>query len=406
VPNGRVDVLVVGAGYTGLSAALTLARAGRHVLVCDAGEPGLGASTRNGGMIGSGHRLNVGTLRRKYGERLTADLLKEGLTALDFTVGLIADEGIDCGFERTGRFRAACRADGYESMAAETERLRRLTGLEADMVPRGEQHDEVDTDAYFGGCVYHRHGALHPARFHRGLRARAETSGVRIAGRMAVRRIVRADGGGFRIETDRGAIVSRDVIVATNGYTGRFSSYLRRRILPLSSYMIATEELPPAVAASIIPGGRMIVEDRSLHGYYRLSPDRRRLLFGGRAALHAIDPWRAGAMLRRYAGALFPALADIGVERAWTGHIAYTAADMPHLGAYDGVHYALGYCGSGVAMAPYLGYRIAHKVMATDDGRTAFDALPFRAPPYNLLGNRWHLPVADLYYRARAALFG
>jgi len=400
----NADVAVIGSGYTGLSAALALARAGRSVVVCEADDPGAGASARNGGMIGSGHRLSYTALTTRYGEATAAALLGEGNNALEFTAGLIADEAIDCQFHRSGRFRAACRAADYDVIGREINLLRDKIGLAADMVPRAEQQREVATDFYHGGCVYHRHGSLHPGLFHQGLLDRALAAGAIVAGRTPVTAIDRA-GAGFQVVTPRGTVTAGNVIVATNGYTGGITPALRRRVIPLSSYIIATEELPAERVHAAIPSRRMIVEDRALHGYYRPSPDGRRILFGGRAALHAIDPRRAGKRLYRYLVELFPDLAGVRISHSWSGHIAYTWRDMPHIGCRDGIHYALGYCGSGVAMAPYLGYRVAHKVLATADGDTAFDGVDFPVvPPY--AGHPRLLPAIDLYYRARMRLFG
>jgi glycine/D-amino acid oxidase-like deaminating enzyme len=400
----EADAVVIGSGYTGLSAALTLARAGRSVLVCEADDPGAGASARNGGMIGSGHRLSYTALAGRYGEAAATALLGEGNNALDFTTGLIANEAIDCQYYRSGRFRAACRAADYDVIGREIDLLRDRIGLDADMVPRTEQQQEVATDFYHGGCVYNRHGSLHPGLFHQGLLDRAIDAGALVAGQTPVTAIARA-GAGFDIETTRGAVAAGNVIVATNGYTGDITRALKRRVIPLSSYIIATEELPAERVRALIPSRRMIVEDRALHGYYRPSPDGRRILFGGRAALHAIDPRRAGRRLYHYLVELFPDLADVRISHSWSGHIAYTWRDMPHIGRRDGIHYALGYCGSGVAMAPYLGYRAAHKVLGTADGDTAFDDIDFPAVPWNA-GHPRLLPAIDLYYRARMRLFG
>ncbi len=400
----EADVVVVGSGYTGLSAALTLARAGRSVLVCEAEDPGAGASARNGGMIGSGHRTSFAALTTRYGEAAATALLREGDNALEFTTGLIGDEAIDCHFHRSGRFRAACRAADYDTIGREIDILRDKIGLDADMVSRADQQREVATDFYHGGCVYHRHGALHPGLFHLGLLDRALGAGAIVAGRTPVIAIDRA-GPAFRVKTPGGTIAAGNVIIATNGYTGGITPALRRRVIPLSSYIIATEELSAERIRAIIPSRRMIVEDRALHGYYRPSPDGRRILFGGRAALHAIDPRRAGRRLFRYLVDLFPDLSAVRISHSWGGHIAYTWRAMPHIGCRDGIHYALGYCGSGVAMAPYLGFRVAHKVLGTADGDTAFDGIEFPAVPLNA-GHPRLLPAIDLYYRARMRLFG
>jgi glycine/D-amino acid oxidase-like deaminating enzyme len=395
----EVDVAVVGAGFTGLSAALELVRAGRGVLVLDSDRPGEGASTRNGGMIGSGHRVGLGRLTRRYGRQTALRLLEEGLAAQDFTMDLIAREQIACHLVRSGRFRGAWRAAHYDAMGREIETLQKAIGLEAEMVPRAEQHREIASDAYHGGVVYHRHGGLHPGLFHSGLMRRVLAAGGTVAGSAPVAAIAH-EGGRLRLDTARGRVSARDVVVATNGYTGPLTPGLRRRLIPVPSYMIATEPLPGGTVERLIPARRMIVESRRRHCYYRPSPDGLRILFGGRASLTTIEP-RAGArILHRLVIGVFPELSDVKVTHAWRGFVAFSRDMLPHLGRHDGLHYALGYNGSGVAMAPYLGHKIALQVLGRPEGRSPFDATPFPTIPF-YTGRPWFLPALELAYRWR-----
>ncbi len=395
----RVDIAVIGAGFTGLSAALFLLRAGRSVVVLDADAPGQGASTRNGGMIGSGHRVGLGKLSRRYGRRTALTLLKEGLAALDFTTDLIERERIACHLVRSGRFRGAWRPADYDVMGRELDGLRRAISLDADLVPRAEQHREIATDAYHGGIIYHRHGGLHPALFHQGLLARVHEAGGAVAGRTPVTAVL-SDTCDFEVTTPRGRISAREVVVATNGYTGALTPALRRRLVPVPSYMIATEPLPPGTLERLVPGRRMIVESRSRHCYFRPSPDGRRLLFGGRAAVNVVDTRDSAQILHRLMRDIFPELSNVKSSHSWRGFVAFSRDHLPHLGRRDGVHYALAYNGSGVAMAPYLGYRVAQKVLGNSEGGSPFDATPFPAIPfYN--GRPWFLPALELAYRWR-----
>ena len=267
---------------------------------------------------------------------------------------------------------------------------------------RAEQGREVATDVYHGGCLYPRHGSLHPALFHRGLLARAQGAGARIFARTPVTGMGR-DGNRLALRTPRGTLTANDVIIATNGYTGGVTPGLRRRVIPIPSFIIATEELPADRIRALIPGGRMIVETRARHCYYRPSPDGRRLLFGGRAALHPIDPRDAARRLHGLMSDLFPQMAGAAVTHSWMGFIAYSRDRLPHLGKLDGVHYAMGYSGSGVAMAPYLGHKAALKVLGSGDGRTALDDARFAAFPL-YTGRPWFLPLANLWFRAMDGL--
>ncbi|HKY95360.1 MAG TPA: FAD-dependent oxidoreductase, partial [Kiloniellales bacterium] len=274
-----IDVAIVGGGYTGLSAALTLARAGRAVAVLDAQRPGEGASSRNGGMIGSGHRVGFAAASERFGAPLARRLLQEGNDALAYTTGLIEREAIACHFRRSGRFRGAWSRAHYEAMQRELDTLQREIGLDATMVPKERVPDEVATTHYHGGCIFHRHGGLHPGLFHRGLLERAEAAGAQVFGHAPVQSIESA-GGKHRLATPRGTVEAGEVIVATNGYTKAGTPFFSKRVVPAASYLIATEELGENRVRALIPGGRMIVETRARHCYYRASPDGKRLLLG------------------------------------------------------------------------------------------------------------------------------
>jgi len=285
----EVDVAVVGAGYTGTTAAMTCARAGRSVVLIETEDPGYGASTRNGGMIGSGHRVGFDDLSRQYGDSVAEEVLREGLRALEYAAWLIKDEEIDCDFRRCGRFRGAWQRRDYEVIGREVDFLRKKIGLEAHMVPRAEQHREIAVDAYHGGCVYTSHGGLHPAKFYLGILDKATGAGVRVAARTAVTAIKRT-GAAFIVQTTRGTFRAGEVIVASNGYSTRAEPSLRRKVIPIASYMIATEPLGVDRVKAMIPGRRMIVETRSQHCYYRPSPDGERILLGARGT----EPYRSG----------------------------------------------------------------------------------------------------------------
>ncbi len=215
----RVDVAVVGGGYSGLSAALTLARAGRAVAVLDAETPGFGCSSRNGGLVGpSLHKLGLAGLSTKYGARKADDILRESMAGLEFLIDLIAREGIDCHLVRSGRFRGAISARGYEAMARETEALKKAVGLDADMVPRAEQGAEIGSDHYHGGVVSHGDGFLQPALYAAGLAARCRLAGAGLFGQARVESVVR-DGRDFELRIGARRLKARNVLIATNGYT-------------------------------------------------------------------------------------------------------------------------------------------------------------------------------------------
>ena len=397
IPN-HVDVAVIGSGYSGLSAALTLARAGRSVLVLESATPGQGASSRNGGMCGDMLKPSLEELTRRYGEVLAKALLREAREALGFIAGFIEQEKIECHFSVMGRFTGALKPGQYEEMARTSETLRKVTGFEFDMVGKSGVRDEIGTDKYVGGRVTHHHGGLHPALYHKGLLQRVLKAGATVLGETPMTGL-RRESRGFTVATPRGEVEAKDVVVTTNGYTGPVTGWLRRRVIPVTSYIIATEELSDNLMRQLMPKGRMITDTNRLLVYYRPSHDGKRILFGGRAHYRPADLTDAGAILRRYMVGLFPELSDVKLSHSWFGFIAYTFDRLPHTGVHDGVHYAMGYCGSGVVMSTWLGRKTALRILGDKEGKSAFAEIGHpTAPLYT--GRPWFLPLVKAYYYA------
>ena len=398
------DCVVVGAGYAGLNAALTLARAGCSVVVCEAGPPGFGASSRSGGMIGHGHRLSYSNLIALYGAAKAKTLIGEGMASLDYVKQLINSEGIDARLSAVGRLRGAWTQADYDTMGREAELLRRDLGLPVDVVQKSDMHKEIASDSYQGGLVFHSHGGVHPALFQQGLLGVACSAGVEVAGFTPVTRIDRQIDHTL-VHTPRGSIKARDVIVATNGYSAGPVLDFASRLVPMPSFLIATEEIGENRVRDLIPNLRMIVETREKHLYYRPSPDGKRIILGGRAALHPIELEEAKVRLKKELVALFPSLAQTGISHVWTGNIAMTRSDLPGIGKLGGLWYALGCNGSGVALMPYLGHKLALKILGDKEGVTAFDDIPFKAIPF-YDGRPWFLPLMTAWYRGRDWLRG
>ncbi|MBL8324387.1 MAG: FAD-binding oxidoreductase [Rubrivivax sp.] len=397
----EVDVLVVGSGYTGLHAALQTARAGRSTLVLDAEDAGWGCSTRNGGQVSTSIKPGFAELARRHGEARSREIMREGQRSLQWLGEFITDEGIDCDWGVVGRFHAAHNARQFELLAHAA--THQAPGLEvpAEVVPRAEQRREIGTEAYWGGVLYPAHASVDPARYHQGLLQRAQAAGATVVPRCAVNRIER--GGtqrtaGHLVHTARGTVRARDVVVATNGYTGPLTPWLRRRVIPIGSYIIATEPLAPGVIERLIPRNRIVSDTRRVVYYYRASPDRQRILFGGRVSTDETDPRVSGPLLHADLAALFPELAAARISHSWAGFVAYTFDTLAHVGCHDGVHYAMGYCGSGVGMGSYLGMRIGQQVLGRAEGRTAFDELPFQTRPL-YTGRPWFLAASVRWYR-------
>ncbi len=392
----RCDVVVVGAGYAGLSAALTLARAGRDVQVLEKDCPGEGASSRNGGIASGNIRISFRKMLEMFGRERTRAIYGEGKTAREDLARFIRDEGIECSYSLVGRFTGAVRPAHYEGLAREAELLRRELGIEAYVVPRAEQHTEIGTDLYHGGAVRPDIGGLHPGLFHRGMLQRAEESGALVHGRTPALGL-RRESGGFEIGTSRGKIFARDVVIATNGYTGRHAlPWLARRLVPVASQIIATEQLESEVMNRLMPKRRMLGETRHLYHYYRPSPDGTRILFGGRRGANTDDLNKKMSHLYRQLITIFPELDGVSITHCWWGLVAMTYDELPKVAVHEGVHYATGFCGSGVVWARWLGRKATLRILSDPQAETAFDDAPFRAIPlYD--GRPWFVPAAIVW---------
>ena len=394
-----VDVAVIGAGYTGLHAALQTARGGRSTLVLDAEEAGWGCSTRNGGQVSTSIKPGFDQLARRHGADRATAILKEGQQSLAWIAEFVQREGIACDFGRVGRFHAAHNAAQFEALVQRVTTQPKGLEVEAHVVPRAEQRGELGTDAYWGGVVYTRHCSVHPARYHQGLLERAMAAGAQVAARCPVTGIDK-QGPLFRVNTAKGQVLARDVVVATNGYTGGITPWLQRRVIPIGSYMIATEALPDGLMDRLIPKNRIVSDTRKVVYYYRASPDRTRILFGGRVSHQETDPRVSGPKLHADMVALFPELQHTPISHSWCGFVAYTFDELMHVGRHDGLHYAMGYCGAGVGTASYFGMRIGQQVLGLPEGRTALDGLAFETRPF-YTGNPWFLAPSVWYYRWR-----
>lgn len=395
---GHVDLLVIGAGYTGLSGAIAAHDCGADVAVVDKAMPGEGASSRNGGMFGAHPRLGWKALAKSFGSDTADALFAEARPALDWARGLIDREAIACDLEQTGRIQLAWTPQHFESQRSLAATVTDKSEVAARVVPRAGLGAEIGTERYFGGLLFPDHCGLHPAKYHAGLRAAVERRGIPLTGAAEVTRLER-QGGGFVAHTPKGRIRAEKVLLATNGYTTRNFRWQVARVFPLPSFLIATEELPANLIGHLAPGRRMMVETRARHSYFRISPDGKRVIWGGRASMRPMGAAQAAARLRDTMLDVWPELAEAKISHAWWGYTGYSLTHMPHVGAHEGLHYAMGFSGSGTVMAPYLGAKAAYRAMGDPRGETAYTATRLRRDWLHPVATPWFLWPADLWYR-------
>ncbi len=395
-----VDVLVVGAGYTGLSAARRLALSGASVLVVDGESVGWGASSRNGGQVLTGVRVGPVALVATYGESRARAMFDAGERAIANLEKLVAEEQIACEFERVGHVQAAWKASHFRAFHDEQALLARVFNHTVSVVERSRQQTEIGSDAYHGLLIDERSAALNPAQYVTGLATNAAKYGARIIAGARVDGLDRVESG-WRVRTSAGNIDARDVLVATNGYTGAATPPIRRRFVPVGSYIIATAPLPESQAAALLPRRRMAFDSKHFLYYFRVTSDRR-LLFGGRAEFtppDALSVRRAAAILRRGMTIVFPDLASVRIEYAWGGNVAFTRDELPHAGTIGGLHFAGGYAGHGIALATELGDLIGRRIGGAAVDHPLFDIECPTIPLYR--GHPWFLPLAGAYYKVK-----
>ena len=349
----------------------------------DAREPGYGASTRNHGMVGGGLKLPANLDRTLGQER--ADWIRQGAreSFVEFKQ-IITDEALDVEYCDSGRLTGAHTPAAYQGQVKRGEALARNFGYHIRMLPREEQHTEIGSDFYYGALLVAESGGLQPAKLHRAYWRLAEQAGARIVGNAEVGAI-KGRHGAFILHTAKGALRADKVFVATNAYTGaispRFHPYVRRRVVPVTAYMATTEELPEDVAHHILPTNRMCGDTKRSLFAFRLSPDRRRMIFAGRARWRDIGEAAATPILHRFMSEVWPVLKGYRITHCWKGLVCFTFDKLPHMGEVDGLYYAAGCQGSGVVMMSYLGRQVAERSSPATRCSAASTPCPSPAAP-------------------------
>lgn len=398
-PGGDVDVAVVGAGFTGLSAAIALAKKGASVALFDAGDVGHAASGRNGGMCNNGFAQDYLALSGRLG-RERANMLYRAFDAGVCKVeSLIAEEGIDCDFKRVGKLKLAAKPEHYDKLARSQALMEKECDPDTHMVTRADLRSEIGSDRYFGGMVFGKSAGMHVGRYGHGLAVAAARRGVRIYENAPVVGLQRQSGSVHQVETPNGSVRARQVLLATGTSAIGPLAWFRRRIVPVGAFIIVTEPLSVEVLDRLTPRRRMTTDTKNFVNYFRVTPDNR-LLFGGRARFATTNPksdMKSGVILQRSLVEVFPELRDTRIDYCWGGMVDMTRDRLPRAGERNGLFYSMGYSGHGTHMSTYMGAIMAEVL----DGRA--DLNPWRDFDWPAIpghfGKPWFLPVVGAYYR-------
>lgn len=400
--EGRYDVAVIGAGFTGLNAARKLAREGASVAVLEAGQVGAGGSGRNGGHLNNGIAHGYADAKAHLGADRAHALYRAYDRSIDMIEQVIAEEGIACNFRRSGKLKLASKSSHVAGLRANYDLIAREVDPDTRWLDRADLGAEIGSGAFHGGMIYEKSAMMHMGRYVTGLADAVVRHGGTIWEGAPVNGRARA-GGGWSLQTPRGTLTADRVIAATGAYSAQVPGaplgYFRRRIISVGSFIIATRPLTAAEVAATLPGNRTCVTSMNIGNYFRLSPDNR-LIFGGRARFSAVSDQRSdaksGAILRAGMEAMFPHLAGIDIDYCWGGLVGMTKDRFPRAGEADGMIYGMGYSGHGAQMSTLIGQVLADLAMGRT-GTNPLEGLDWPVVPA-LNGKPWFLPLVGIWF--------
>jgi len=383
VGEAEADVVIVGGGFTGLSAALHLAEAGQSVVLLEAETPGWGASGRNGGQVNPALKPDPDDIVARFGDDLGRRMVARWGDGGRLVFDLIARHGIDCDARPVGFLRTATNTRGL-AMLSEIARQWRAHGAEYDDLDAAETARLVGAEAYLGAVIDRRGGNIHPLNYALGLAQAAIRAGAVLHGQS--RAIGFEDAGtGVSVRTELGQVKARRALVCTNAYTGPFGGALGRSVVPVTSVQVATAPLSDNVIRAILPEDHAPTDTRRLIQYYRKTADGR-FVMGGRGARGEAGTRRRQQELRQAAETLFPQLGAADWVHAWGGDVAMTVDSLPGLHRLGpNVMAGLGFNGRGVANATVMGTILADWVLGVPERALDFPVTPVRPIPFHFL---------------------
>lgn len=402
--DGRADVVIIGAGFTGLSAALGLTRCGASVAVLEAGKVLGEASGRNGGQCNNGTLQDYVSLVDNFGLQRANAYYQSFNKAVDTVESLVQSEGIACGFNRCGKLKLAAKPAHYDQLARTWEALQAGIDPDVQLLSATEVRREVASNAFHGGLLLPLSAQLHVGKFGIGLAQRAAATGAKIYESTPVTRLKQTPQGSWRIGTPRGEMQANQVLLATGGSGPGPFGWFRRRIVPVGSFIVVTEPLAPQLIEALLPQARSYVTSKNIGNYFRTTPDNR-LLFGGRARFALSNPrsdLKSGKVLQAGLADMFPELADTAIDYCWGGTVDMSADRLPRAGERNGLFYCMGYSGHGVQMAVHMGQVMAG-ILQGQNAENPWSALPWPPVPGHF-GKPWFLPAVGLYYKLQDAI--
>ncbi|WP_071795200.1 NAD(P)/FAD-dependent oxidoreductase [Natronohydrobacter thiooxidans] len=406
--EGRYDVAVIGAGFTGLNAARKLARQGVKVAVLDAAHVGAGGSGRNGGHLNNGVAHGYGDAKAHLGAERAKALYQAYDRSIDMIEDVIAEEGIACDFRRSGKLKLASKPSHVAGLQANQELIAREVDPDTAWLDRADLAGEIGSQAFHGAALFRKSAMMHMGKYLTGLADASQRHGATIWENTPVtgRRKTRD---GWELETPRGRLAANTVIAATGAYSAQVPGaplgHFRKRIISMASFIIATRPLTEAEVAATMPGNRTCVTSLNVGNYFRLSPDNR-LILGGRARFSAVSDQRSdaksGEFLRAAMEGIFPHLSGIEIDYCWGGLVGLTTDRFPRAGEADGMIYGMGYSGHGAQLSTLLGQVLADLAMGRRD-TNPLDGMDWPAVPA-LNGKPWFLPLAGMWFRLKDRL--
>ena len=390
----NADVVIVGAGYTGLSAALTLLDSGLKVIIIDKEIAGFGASSRNGGITSGKIKPSIRELKAKFGLDLSKQIVEEGDLARKDLYDFIEKEKIDCDLKINGMFVGATSKKGLVNQKKEADFNFKSIGIENKIIEKKDVPDFIESKKYVGGIFDYKIGSIHPAKLVKSMIHLVHKKGGLIFDKTTFKKSER-NGKKFNIWTNKGLVKSNHLIIATNAYTDKNIPWLRKKLIPVISEMISTCEIGNNRVNSLMPKLTTFGEALNLFYYFRPSPDGKRILIGGRRVRYnnenPTNKLKSGLL------EIFPGLNDIEISNHWYGFVTFPVDQIPKLVMHEGIIYAAGYCGSGTVWSRWFGKKAA-EIILNFEQKSAFYNIPFRKIPfYN--GYPWFVPVAIKYFK-------